>query len=179
MKRCGGDDAAEVWTLKNKRLINDLAAGAGIALPVLALDRLTKIWAENCLAGAPDIIPGVLGLRLARNTGVAFSMFSGARTITIVFTSLVILGIIIYLLCEKRPSALGRAGRAGLWLFAAGGLGNLYDRLVYGYVVDMIEFRFIDFAVFNVADISVCLGAFLVALGYLRAERARMRVTKQ
>ncbi len=161
--------------MKNRRLINDLAAGASVTLPVLALDRLTKVWAEQSLTGAPDIIPGVIGLRLARNTGVAFSMFSGARAITVVFTSAVLLGIIVYLFCEKRPSVLGRTGRAGLWFFVAGGLGNLYDRLAYGYVVDMLEFRFMNFAVFNVADISVCLGAALAALGYILAERARAR----
>ena len=164
--------------MKMKRAARDILAGAGIIAPVVIIDRLTKMWAEMHLAGEPDIIPGVIGLRLARNTGVAFSMFSGARIITIAFTALIILGIIIYLLAEKRPSALGRIGRAGLWLFAAGGIGNLYDRIFYGYVVDMLDFRFMDFAVFNVADIAVCVGAGLAALGYIIAERANKRAGK-
>lgn len=164
--------------MKMKRAASDILAGAGIIAPVVIVDRLTKTWAEMHLAGEPDIIPGVIGFRLARNTGVAFSMFSGAGIITIAFTALIILGIIIYLLAEKRPSALGKTGRAGLWLFAAGGIGNLYDRIFYGYVVDMLDFRFMDFAVFNVADIAVCVGAGLTALGYILAERANKRAGK-
>lgn len=161
-----------------RRPARDIIAGAGIVLPVLFLDRVTKIWAEQSLTGAPDIIPGVIGLRLAHNTGVAFSMFSGARLVTIVLTALIIAGIIIYLVAEKRPSAIGRTGRAGLWLFAAGGLGNLYDRIFYGYVVDMLDLRFMDFAVFNIADVAVCTGAILAALGSILAEKKRERTKK-
>lgn len=158
-----------------KNMFKNAAAGAAIVVPVLILDRFTKVWAESSLLGAPDIIPGVIGLRLAHNTGVAFSMFSGARAVTVAFTSAVILGIIIYLIMGKGRAVLGNIGRGGMWLFAAGGLGNLYDRVFYGHVVDMIEFRFMDFAVFNVADISVCVGAGLAIIGYLLAEKARMR----
>ena len=162
-----------------KRPVRDILAGCGIVAPVLIADRITKIWAESALTGAPDIIPGLVGLRLAHNTGVAFSMFSGAQIVTIAFTALIIIGLIVYLLAEKRPSVLGKIGRAGLWLFVAGGLGNLYDRIFYGYVVDMIDFRFMDFAVFNVADIAVCAGAFLAALGCIITERKLARNNKK
>ena len=155
--------------MKN-RIVKRAVAGALISLAVLAIDRLTKVWAAESLTGAPDIIPGVLGLRLARNTGVAFSMFSGATAAMAALTAVVIAAVIVWLLVSKNPSPLGRAGRFGMWLLAAGGLGNLYDRLLYGYVVDMIEFRFMNFAVFNVADICVCAGAALAVLGYLITE---------
>ena len=75
-----------------------------------------------------------------------------------------------------RPAGL-RAGprllRAGLWLIVGGGLGNLYDRLTRGGVADFIELAFVRFAVFNVADICICVGAALAALGVLMTERRR------
>ena len=66
--------------------------------------------------------------------------------------------------------------RAGLWLIAGGGLGNLYDRLAYGRVIDFLEPAFVRFAVFNVADVCVCVGAALamlsVVLGELRGRKS-------
>ena len=149
--------------------------GLAFVLPVLAIDRIVKIWAENLLEGAPDIIPGVLGLRLAHNTGVAFSMFSGAEAITIALRGVVVLGILMYIFGGNPVKTLGKIGVMGRWLIVAGGLGNLYDSVVYGYVVDMFEFRFINFAIFNVADISVCVGAGMAILGYMLSERASRR----
>ena len=63
-----------------------------------------------------------------------------------------------------------KTARAGLWLVFAGGLSNLYDRLRYGYVIDFLEFDFIRFPVFNVADVCVVLGCVLAFIALLRAE---------
>ena len=60
--------------------------------------------------------------------------------------------------------------RAGLWLIAGGGLGNLWDRLAYGFVIDFIRLDFVRFAVFNPADVFVCVGAGLVVLSVSLAE---------
>ena len=60
--------------------------------------------------------------------------------------------------------------RAGLWLIAGGGLGNLWDRLAYGFVIDFIRLDFVRFAVFNPADVFVCVGAGLVVLSVILAE---------
>ena len=133
--------------------------GAWVVLPALAIDRITKIWA---MAERPrfDVVPGIFGVRFARNTGAAFSMFSSAPWLVGVLSIAIVIAVAAVLITDRK---MDRWTRLGLWLVAAGGLGNVYDRLAYGYVVDMIEVLFMDFAIFNVADICVCCGAFLAA----------------
>ena len=63
--------------------------------------------------------------------------------------------------------------RTGFWMIVGGGLGNLLDRLIYGSVTDFLELEFAHFAIFNVADVFVCLGAALAATGILLAERSK------
>ena len=75
-----------------------------------------------------------------------------------------LLSALVLLLCAAvlfmllRFPRMRTAGRAGLWLMLAGGLSNLYDRLRYGYVIDFLEFGFVRFPVFNVADVCVVVG---------------------
>ena len=137
----------------------------------VAADRLTKAMARaSALPGT--LIPGVLGFRRVRNAGMAFSMLSGHFWLLTVFTGLLIAGIVFYLL--RRPQE-PTAVRAGLWLIAGGGLGNLYDRLTMGAVTDFIELKFMRFAIFNVADVCICAGAALVLLGVWCADRRKER----
>ena len=140
-------------------------------LLAVALDRLTKALAEaGALSGIS--IPGIVSFRSVRNTGMAFSMLSGHAWLLSILTALLIAGILFYLL--RRPDAPGSL-RAGLWLIAGGGLGNLYDRLTLGYVIDFIHLDFVNFAIFNVADICVCVGAVLVLIAAWRAEQGKGR----
>ncbi len=138
--------------------------GAWVVPAVLVLDRLTKAWAARDAGGVWSIIPGVLGFRYAENTGAAFSIFSGITQIIAVLTALLIAGVSLYLFLGK---SIPRAARYGLWLVVAGGLGNLYDRVFYGYVVDFFDFLFVSFAIFNVADICVTCGAALAIASFL------------
>ncbi len=134
-------------------------------MPVaLVLDRITKAWAAGYGDGAHAIIPGILGYRYAQNTGAAFSIFSGITQILALLTALLIVGVSLYLFFGKD---IPRVARYGLWLVVAGGLGNLYDRIFYGYVVDFFNFLFVDFAIFNVADICVTCGAVLAIASIL------------
>ena len=150
-------------------------SGLWLALLAAAADRVTKAlalarWeARNPFLSVTfdPLIPGVLNLTLARNTGVAFSGLAGGGAAVIALTALLIAGLLFYLLA--RPNA-PRLSRAGLWLIVGGGLGNLYDRLRFGYVIDFIELAFVRFAVFNVADVCVCLGAALTFLGVMLSE---------
>ena len=137
--------------------------GAAVAIPALAIDRLTKIWA---VAGMQprEIIPGVVGVRYAENTGAAFSMLSGMPWLVNALSVILVAAVIVFVLSDR---SLNRVSRIGLWLVVAGGIGNIYDRLAYGYVVDFIEVLFMNFAIFNVADICVCCGAALTALAML------------
>lgn len=125
---------------------------------IVAFDQLTKFFATKYLSdgGATPFIKGVVQFCYARNEGMAFSLFSGARWIFVVLTTVVCIGALWYLFSNKCKS---------LWLYwsigviVAGGIGNLIDRALYGYVVDFIEPVFVNFAVFNIADCAVTLGA--------------------
>ncbi len=135
---------------------------------VLVADILTKIVAVKNLAPvySVEVIKNILNFTYVENKGIAFGMFSGGRFVFIAVT--VIILILILLIIFKTPkekrSAFLKLGGA---LVVSGAIGNLVDRVLYGYVVDFIEVKFIDFPVFNVADIAVCIGAGLLLIHYL------------
>ncbi len=125
---------------------------------IVAFDRITKLLATEYLSGgeAVPFIKSVVQFRYALNEGMAFSLFSGARWIFVVLTAAVCIAALWWLFSNKCKS---------LWLYwsvgviVSGGIGNLIDRVCYGYVVDFIEPVFVDFAIFNIADCAVTLGA--------------------
>ena len=131
------------------------------------LDRLTKALVMRS-GDARMLIPGLLRCRPVRNSGMAFSLLSGQTWLLAAATSAVLLGVLVYLLRKPDEHPLTRAG---FWLVIGGGLGNLFDRVAYGSVVDFLELTFVRFAIFNVADICVCLGAALALAGMLLMER--------
>ena len=143
--------------------------GAAVVVPALAADRLTKIWAAAEMP-AREVIPGVVGVRYAENTGAAFSMLSRVPWVVAALSMALVAAVVAFIFADR---SLNRLARTGLWLVVAGGLGNIYDRLAYGYVVDFIEVLFMDFAIFNVADICVCCGAALAAVAILADGRGK------
>ena len=138
-------------------------------LLAFAADRLTKALVRG-LDGPRALIPGAVRLRPVRNSGMAFSMLSGHFGLLTALTAAVIAGLTAYLLLRPDEPPLTRAG---FWLVAGGGLGNLVDRLARGAVSDFIELEFIHFAIFNVADICVCVGAGLAMLGIILDSKER------
>ena len=148
-------------------------SGAWIALLAAAADRLTKALALRLPQGVTRaLVPGLMNLRMTWNSGVAFSMLSGRGALPTLLTLLLLAGLVALLVA--RPEG-PRGYRAGLWLIVGGGLGNLYDRLVYGRVIDFLEPAFVRFAVFNVADVCVCAGAALAIVALLVDELARRK----
>lgn len=146
-------------------------AFALIALVWLALDQATKAWFEATQrlgAVMPGFDLGILQFRLVHNTGMAWSMLSGATTflgvVSLVVCALVAFGYFKLVPRPTWPLTLGTA------LVVAGGLGNAIDRLAHGYVVDFLEATFIDFPVFNVADIGVTCGFALILVGLWTSE---------
>ena len=130
---------------------------------LIIIDRISKIMAAKYLVGKGTvvIIPHLLGLQYLENTGMAFSMLSGKTVFLAVVTSLA-LAVMAYFLFIKR---IGQPfERFCFILIFAGGAGNLIDRIFQGYVIDYFEFLFMDFAIFNVADVYVCIGVGLYAL---------------
>ncbi len=132
---------------------------------IIAFDQITKYFASLKLAdgSVAKFIPGVVQFKYAENTGMAFSMLSGARWVFIALTVVVCVGVFYYLISNRCKS---------LWLYwslgviLSGGIGNLIDRIKFGYVVDFIEPTFVNFAIFNIADCAVTCGA-VVLVGYL------------
>ena len=134
-----------------------------IIIIALALDRVTKELATGIPAEGITLIPGVVGLRYAENRGIAFSMLSGYPRLTGILGLALIIGGFIWL----RKKELAPFPLAGLALMAGGAAGNMIDRLVRGYVPDMIETLFVRFPVFNAADSCLTVGCVLVMVSLL------------
>lgn len=140
-----------------------------LVLPGILLDRITKQAAAFALAphGVKPAIKGILSWAYTENRGAAFSMLSGRSFLLVLLPAILIAALFIYLLRHPENSILERIG---IWCIIAGGLGNLWDRLAYGCVIDFIRLDFINFAIFNAADIFVCCGAAAVVLSVLLSE---------
>lgn len=149
---------------KSKRLICFSVQMISAAVLVL-LDQWFKKLAVVHLMGKEDIIliRNFIGLSYAENTGAAFSMFSDSTMFLSIVTLVIIVAGIIYLMLGKVE---GKLMNVCAVFILAGGAGNLIDRFAQGYVVDYIKTLFIDFPVFNFADILVVVGVFVVC-GYL------------
>lgn len=139
-----------------KRMMMWLLPGGGIFL----VDRLFKLWFQDVDMA---LIPGVLALRSAKNTGMAMGLFSG-NTLLLFLLSVVLMGGCTFFLRRYRLSGLAVIS---ISLMAGGALGNMVDRLFLGYVVDMIDFEWIDFYIFNIADVGVVCGAVLCGISML------------
>jgi signal peptidase II len=147
-----------------------------LVMLLVGCDHGTKHAAQSSLArGAMELVPGVLDLRLTENHDTAFSLLSrfgvhGASTALMVLASLTVLGIAGYWFARRNVAS--RWEQAGLPMVLAGGLGNLIDRAVRGYVVDFIHVH--RWPVFNVADIAVVAGIGVMLLTSRQAtKRAR------
>ena len=134
-----------------------------IALLVLALDRISKELAAGLPGDGIVLIPGVLGLRYAQNTGAAFSLLAGQPRLLGILSLAVIAAGFLWL--RKKP--LAAFPLAALALMAGGAAGNMIDRLVRGYVPDMIEALFVNFPVFNVADSCLTVGCGMLMISLL------------
>ena len=137
----------------------NLAAVAAL----IGIDQLIKLWAVQVLqpVGAMPLIPRVVELRFVLNPGMAFSLLSGKQLFLIIATSVALLAVAYGLFFRSRGK---RLQQAALVLVLGGGIGNLIDRVLNGVVVDYINLLFMQFAVFNFADICVCVGVGLWVL---------------
>lgn len=130
---------------------------------LIVVDQLTKIWAVTQLHLSDrviSIVDGVFELRYAENPGVAFSMLEGQRWVFIPIT--VVFAVAIFIMMLRSPLRRYRLFHITCVLILAGAIGNLIDRIAYGYVVDFLYFRLIDFPIFNFADCCVVIGAVLL-----------------
>lgn len=141
---------------KKKSWIPYAAAGILATAFLVFLDQWTKYLAVEYLAGQPDrvLIPGIMNLHYLENRGAAFGMLQDQQIFFIVITSLFLLlpAALFFKIPRTRRMLPLHAVAVGI---LAGGLGNLIDRVRQRFVVDFFETAFMEFPVFNVADIYV------------------------
>lgn len=149
-----------------------------VIMLVVGIDQLTKWLTVTYLKPISDypLIKGVLHFTYVENTGAAFGMLKNQRWIFMLISSVTIAGLLIVLTIYKKlpfcPSIL-------LAMIVGGGIGNMIDRIAYGYVVDFINFELIDFAVFNVADSFVCVGGGLLLVYLLISDVKESKSSKE
>lgn len=134
-----------------------------LSVLIIIGDRCLKGWVEANIAVGErrPLLPGLLRLTHIENTGAAFSILEGGRILFLSLTVVICTAILIFLLAGKIRGGLGRLGAA---MLLGGAVGNAIDRAASGRVVDMFEFEFINFAVFNIADIFITFGGALFCL---------------
>lgn len=138
--------------------IGQLAAIAAL----IGIDQLTKYIAEKNLPGrSVTFITGVLELTYVRNTGAAFGSFAGNTFVLTILTGAIIIAGLVLLFLGKFK---GKLQSMCAVMILAGGIGNLIDRIVNKYVIDFINAVFIDFPVFNFADILVTCGVITAVI---------------
>lgn len=134
-----------------------------VALLVVGLDQATKYLVVQNLKPIVDVplIDGILHLHYAENTGAAFGIFQDARWFFVAASAVACVAILAFLII-KRPK-MHWIGFLALGLILGGAVGNnLIDRIQLGYIVDFIYVKAINFAIFNVADMGVSVGAVLL-----------------
>ena len=152
--------------MKNK-LILSIFLACGIFAFILIADLLSKHFIFQALPNAGDsmeVISGFFNFLHVENTGAAWGMLAG-RPIFLIIISLVILGVYLWFYAIRLKKHKGNTSivlSISVGLIVGGCFGNLIDRVVFGYVRDFINLQFMEFPVFNVADISLTIGIILM-----------------
>lgn len=134
-----------------------------LAAALVVLDQIVKylVRANIPLGGNVPFIPYLLDLTYVQNTGAAFSMLRSHTWVLTLISTVVVVAMCALLVKGFFKNRLGLFSAA---LVLAGGMGNLIDRVIFGFVTDMFQTTFMDFAVFNVADCCITVGVPLLFL---------------
>ena len=145
---------------------------AVLTLVLIALDQTAKFIARKILAGSGPVgfIKYIMDFVYVENRGAAFGIMQDTRWFLIALTLVVLAVLLVYVIKTKNKTPLLLSASS---LIFAGGIGNLIDRIAFGYVTDFLHFLFIDFPCFNIADICVCIGAVLMIIYILFSENIR------
>ena len=141
--------------------------GLVLILLLILLDQATKYLAVTHLKDSPafELIPNIFELYYLENQGAAFSILWGQKTFFVIIT-VILFFVMFYLYLRMPQKSRYRWANLILILLMAGAVGNLIDRCVHNYVIDFFYFKLINFAVFNVADIYITVGACLFILTF-------------
>ena len=149
----------------SKRSQTDIFLSLLITISIVAIDRITKSFFSHLLYPGESfpIIKGVFQMTLVHNTGIAFGLFKDQGIVFIVIPFILIILLIFNIYFYRHNNqALTRHYIIAFSLILAGAIGNLIDRISYGYVIDF--FDFIVWPVFNVADSAITIGAVMIAI---------------
>ncbi len=143
-----------------------------IALILLSLDQFSKyiIRQKIPLAESIPVIKGIFHITYVENTGIAFGLFPQGHSLFIIISLIIILVIIFF---ERKKALKSLRERFCLGLILGGALGNLIDRLRFGFVIDFLDFRI--WPVFNLADSGVCIGGILMVFFLLKKRPRKER----
>ena len=143
-----------------------------LSVVIIVIDRITKTWIDNnMLLGQSKTICSLLDFTYVRNDGAAYSILEGKQTLLIVFTLLLMIGIFAYMITYRKQ--ISKLEKLSLSLILGGGIGNLIDRIMMGYVIDFFNIHIIP--VFNVADIGITIGCILFAITVLFLDKKNGR----
>jgi len=160
-------------------LIKKISVWGGIIAASIALDIWTKILAVDNLMGNGSVgfIPGILRFSYVENTGAAFGIMKDKRWFFIIVSTIAIIAMLAVLVIRHKDFSI--LSGASLAMVIGGGIGNQIDRIAKGYVVDFLEFEFIRFPVFNIADSFITVGAVLMIVFILAEEIRNSRKKKK
>lgn len=134
-----------------------------VSVVVVVIDQLTKF---AIYGSAPiSVIGNFLWFESTLNTGIAFSMFQNSSFVFIITSS--VASVVLLCLIFSKKYFKTKLEKVSLALILGGALGNLVDRIIFGGVRDFISLKFMNFAIFNIADSAVCIGAFLLCLSII------------
>ena len=150
-----------MFTLPGKSAVKSFLLYLILFFAMLAVDVMTKdmVVSKIPLGRSVPIVEGILHFTHVRNTGAAFGIFANSTLILSIVSIIILIGVVISAFYTKPKDEIMKLAVS---MICAGAVGNLIDRLSLGYVIDFIDIRLIDFAVFNLADCFVCIGAFLL-----------------
>lgn len=136
-----------------------------LTIVFLIIDIISKVVISSLMDVYDSIVivKNFFYITYVRNTGAAWSIFEG-RVLGLVIVSLIIISFIIYYISKHRPKS--RLEKVGYSLILGGAFGNLLDRVIYGYVIDFLDFNIFgyDYPIFNLADCFIFIGVVLLII---------------
>ena len=145
----------------NKSKFKKFSVAFVVMVVLVAIDQIIKYFVELNLkpVSVRPFIPGFIQLHYHRNDGAMMGFLDGKITTVTILAVICMIGIVILMFTDIIKTKLDYVC---IVMIATGGIGNIIDRVCRGYVVDYIEYLFVDFYIFNFADCLITVGAFLM-----------------
>lgn len=157
--------------MKNKKFGLSAILAIVIGVVVLAGDLFSKYLIEASMmeGEVASFLPGFMNIIVVHNNGAAWGSFAGKQVMLIVLTFILIAIFLAFYIVKSIKSTKPVSVTLGVavGLIAGGCFGNLYDRLVFGYVRDFLNFEFMNFPVFNIADTALCVGIVVLCVYFI------------